>query len=94
MDTITQEAFDNSPLANMQNAELLEMVYNSERKWIYQTQQGNVIQDCRNYKTQFEATCKFLLRNMNYYDHIRTLHPNIEDYEDCTRELAMEKVNN
>ena len=94
MGAITQEAFDNSPLANMQNAELLEMVYNSERKWIYQTQQGNVIQDCRNFKTQFESTCKFLLRNRNYYDHIRTLHPSIKDFEDCTRELAIEKVNN
>ena len=95
MDEITTECFNASPIKDLTNPELLEMVYNSQQRWVLKKHNdGTIIEDRTAFRGQFNQTCKFLFENRNYFLHIQTLHPNVIIIEDAVRELAMEKVNN
>jgi hypothetical protein len=95
MDAITLECFNGSPIKDLTNPELLELVYNSQHFWYYsQRFDGTYIKDYRAFRTEFNQCCNYFFENKNYYTHLVGIHPSIQNYADAVRELAMEKVNN
>ena len=97
MDVITAEFYNKSPLKDLTNDQLFEMVYNSQHYWRFsQKLDGTVIEDRRGFKKEFQECCLFFGKpeNRHYFTHIMSKHAYPKPtYEDGVRELALEKIN-
>jgi ligand-binding SRPBCC domain-containing protein len=96
MDAITTEFYNKSPLKDLTNDQLFEMIYNSQHYWRFaQKKDGTVIEDRTAYKAEFQSCCLFFGKpeNHHYFAHIMSKHAYAKPtYEDGVRELALEKM--
>jgi hypothetical protein len=97
MDAITLEFYNKSPIKDLTNNQLMEMIYNSQHFWRFaQNADGTVIEDRRRFKQEFQSCCLLFSKpeNHHYFTHIMSKHAYPKPtYEDGVRELALEKIN-
>lgn len=94
MDNIILQCFNESPIKNLNDAQLQEMVFNSKNLWKWiRNADSTTREDLRAYKSEFNLCCRFFFFHRDYYEHFKTLHPEIKNFTDAVRQLALEKIN-